>query len=137
MSKHGLLFDAAIVALIAAVLILGVPRLLGTETPLAVVTSWSMEPTLHVGDLIVVSGREQPKVGDIIVYIKPNGELIVHRLIAVEETAWRTVYITKGDANPYPDEPINPARVKGKVVFVIPYLGVVRLFLERLIRFDF
>jgi len=135
--KHSSLFDAAMVALIAAVLILGVPRLLGTETPLAVVTSWSMEPTLHVGDLIVVSGREQPKVGDVIVYVKPNGELIVHRLIAVEETAWRTVYITKGDANPYPDEPINPERVKGKVVFVIPYLGVVRLFVERLIRFGF
>jgi signal peptidase I len=69
--------------------------------------------------------------------VKPNGELIVHRLIAVEETAWKVVYITKGDANPYPDEPVDPVRVKGKVVFVIPYLGVVRLFVERLIHLGF
>lgn len=133
MTKRSLLLDAVTLTFLAAALILGAPRLLGTDTPLAVVTSWSMEPTLHVGDLIVVSGREQPKVGDVIVYMKPNGELIVHRLIAIKEAAWGTVFITKGDANPYPDEPIETGRVKGKVIFVIPYLGVVRLFFERLI----
>jgi len=133
--KRDLAFDVAVLALVAVALIFGAPRLLNTDTPLAVVTSWSMEPTLHVGDLIVVSGREPLRIGDVIVYAKPNGELIVHRLVAVEEGLQGTLFITKGDANPNVDDPpVDPGRVKGKVILVIPYLGTLRLFVERLIR---
>jgi signal peptidase len=132
--KRDLAFDVAVLALVVVALIFGAPRLLNTDTPLAVVTSWSMEPTLHVGDLIVVSGREPLRIGDVIVYAKPNGELIVHRLVAVEEGLRGTLFITKGDANPGVDAPVDPGRVKGKVILVIPYLGTLRLFVERLIR---
>lgn len=135
MARSSFARDVALLLVFALALVFGLPKLLGTDTPLAVVTSWSMEPTLHVGDLIVVSGREQLRTGDIIVYVKPSGELIVHRLVEIRETALGTIYITKGDANPFPDEPpVGPERVKGKVVLVIPYLGVVRLLAEWAIR---
>jgi len=132
--KRDAVRDLAALALAAIALLLGVPRLLGTDTPLAVVSSWSMEPTLHVGDLIVVSGRETPRVGDIVVYAKPFGELIVHRLIEIREGVQGTLFITKGDANLNVDPPVDPSRVKGKVVLVIPYLGAIRLIVESAAR---
>jgi len=132
--KRDAVLDIAVLALVAVVLILGAPRLLDTDTPLAVVTSWSMEPTLHVGDLIVVSGREPPRVGDIIVYAKPTGELIVHRLVEIRKGVQGTFFITKGDANPHVDPPVDPNKVKGKVILVIPYLGAIRLFVEKILR---
>jgi len=135
------------VVLLVVVLLLTVfvvaPRILATEVPLAVVSSWSMEPTLHVGDLIVVSRAREPRVGDVVVYVNPSGELIVHRLVGVIETQWGVEYVTRGDYcfsahsvgcakdqySPFPSE-----RVKGRVELVIPYLGTIRLIVERALR---
>lgn len=104
---------------------------LGTDVPLAVVSSWSMEPTLHVGDLIVVRAKGDYGVGDIIVYVGMGaGRLIVHRIVRVEDGR----YVTKGDANRVPDAlPVSKSQVKGKVLFVIPYLGNIKLLFEKLI----
>lgn len=124
--------STAVFAAIIAVLLFAVaPLALGTDTPLAVVSSWSMDPILHVGDIIVVYGRDKIKEGDIVVYVSASGALIVHRVIAIEENAFGLVYVTKGDANPTPDTPVSPSKVKGKVILVIPYLGSIKLFFER------
>ncbi|MEZ0345378.1 MAG: signal peptidase I [Infirmifilum sp.] len=114
---------------LALVLVFSLGFLLHTQVPLAVVSSWSMEPTLHVGDIVVVAGAKSYSPGEIVVYESPSG-LIVHRVVEVHSTE----YITKGDANPYPDS-IHPTQemVKGKVVFVIPYIGNIKLFFEQLI----
>ncbi len=109
------------------------PIILCTDTPLAVVSSWSMEPTLHVGDLIVVANWGDIKVGDVIVYVSGHGALIVHRVVAVRHSASGILYVTKGDANPSADVmPVPPSRIKGKVILVFPYIGVVKLLFERL-----
>jgi len=124
-----LLTIAAVVALVKVS-----PLMLHTDTPLAVVSSWSMEPTLHVGDLIVVANWGDVKVGDIIVYVDGRGSLIVHRVVAIRHSAAGILYVTKGDANPLPDAvPVPPSRVKGKVILVVPYIGVVKLAFEQLI----
>ncbi|MCD6562325.1 MAG: signal peptidase I [Thermoproteales archaeon] len=104
---------------------------LKTEVPLAVVSSWSMEPIFHVGDMIIVQGCKKYNIGDIIVYqdhfIKTK--LIVHRVIKVKNDA----YITKGDANYSPDvHPVKKNQIKGKVILVIPYLGTIKLLFERI-----
>lgn len=132
-SRVGFIRDLVLIALLLFLILVVMPEVAGTRAPLAVVSSWSMEPALHIGDLIVVSGRERPKVGDVIVYSKPTGELIVHRVIRIERTARGLVYITKGDANPAPDPPVDEGRVVGKVVFTVPYLGWLRLLFERVL----
>ena len=84
----------------------------------AVVLSGSMEPTLSKGDLIFVKETDTVKVGDIVVYQAP-GELIVHRVIALDG---QTV-TTQGDANNIADEPFPAAEIKGVVWFHIPAIG--------------
>ena len=84
----------------------------------AVVMSGSMEPTLSTGDLILVRRADEAKVGDIVVYEAEN-HLIVHRIIEMSDDS----ITTQGDANNVPDEPIGADRIKGIVVFHVPYVG--------------
>lgn len=84
----------------------------------AVVLSGSMEPTLSVGDLLLVIPREQYEVGQIVVY-QDGQTLVVHRIMRIDgESA-----VTQGDDNTGEDEPILLTQIKGKVVFSIPLVG--------------
>ncbi|RLE58882.1 MAG: signal peptidase I [Thermoprotei archaeon] len=122
-----IIFVAFLAIITVFFLLLG--KILNTEVPLAVVSSWSMEPTLHVGDIVVVTGSSIYNIGDVIVY--DNGRtLIVHRII--EKNGPR--FTTKGDANNFPDSYRPTLKdIKGKVVLVIPYLGAIKLFVERIL----
>ncbi len=98
----------------------------------AVVVSGSMEPNLHVNDLIFyTANRNKPyEIGDVIVFIREDGQeemLITHRIIAVSETG----VTTKGDANPVqdPNETVF-SDIVGKIRVRIPYLGVLTSFLR-------
>ena len=127
--------DAAQIVIIFCVLIVGfhgamyfVSFALNTEKPLLVVISGSMQPTLNVGDIIVVKGFDpnEIKVGDIIVYHKPirYEELNVHRVIEVYRNDGKIFFTTKGDANSgsIPWEIRFPADlVVGKVIEKLPY----------------
>jgi len=126
---------AAILLISVALLALNINSILkkplNTDVPLAVVSSWSMEPIFHVGDMIIVKGYRNYSIGDIVVYQDRfvKSKLIVHRIINIRNTS----YITKGDANYNPDSyPIKKNQIKGKVILVIPYLGTIKLFLERI-----
>lgn len=87
-------------------------------TGVAVVLSGSMEPTLHVGDLIFVRQAEHYCVGDIVVY-QTERELIVHRILAVDGDS----FLTQGDANNTADPPIGADVIQGTVVRRIPAAG--------------
>ena len=50
----------------------------------AIVLSGSMEPALHVDDLIIVKQSDNYKVGDIVVF-QNSRELIIHRIICIDE----------------------------------------------------
>ena len=98
-------------------------KFLGTEIPLAVVSSYSMDPTLHVGDLIVIKGESTYNKGDIIVFSQ-EGKLIVHRIYSKTSS----VFYTKGDSNPCPDPwKLNLSDIKGRVILVIPFAGLFTL----------
>ncbi len=110
-------------------------NLLGIVT-LAVVEGRSMEPTLQTGDLVLVVkvSPEDIHVGDIIVYKKPSGTFIIHRVIKIKRVDDQFYYITQGDNNPIPDGPGIPYKdVIGKVVSVndapikIPVIGYLSL----------
>ena len=93
----------------------------------AVVLTGSMEPTLSANDLIFVSSRDRYGVGDIIVFSN-GGTPVVHRIISVDEE--RGMAVTKGDANNVADEPIPLGRIKGKLLFSIPKVGVIPRFVR-------
>ncbi len=97
----------------------------------AVVGSFSMEPTLEPGDLVILS----PPISDckaypgkIVVYKSPLGILVIHRIIYVKGEGGICLLRAKGDANPEPDPYIIDLKnVVGIVVFVIPELGLISL----------
>ncbi|MHA1273534.1 MAG: signal peptidase I [Promethearchaeota archaeon] len=118
---------------------------LNTNTPMVVVVSGSMEPTLYKGDLLFLQGTDpedlkngtiEDKKGDIIVYDARGlwagapDEPIVHRIVGKwhNESGWW--FLTKGDANDAVDRaPVPEDRILGKVVGRIPYIGWVKIIL--------
>jgi signal peptidase len=126
---------------------------LGFPPKFYVVVSESMIPTLRTGDAILISSDNATcstfnclKVGDIIVF-EPNSrpkdsqpwEIIVHRVQAIGLDADnQRVLRTKGDANPNSietvDYPITENQYVGKVIYVIPYLGVILMYFDLLAR---
>lgn len=101
-------------------------RLSGNRFPMplgfgaSVVLSGSMEPSLSVGDLLIVVPTEELAVGDVVVYTS-SGAAIVHRIIEIDTESGTAV--TRGDANNASDDPIPLTAIKGKVVYAIPLLG--------------
>lgn len=83
------------------------------------------------GAVLVVKGRETLyKVGDVIVFEAPGAKYpIIHRIIGISrDSADKPYYRTKGDHNPSEDRWLIPHdKVKGKAVFVIPFLGYVKV----------
>ena len=117
-----------LVGVIAAFFPLTVPRLMGYE--IYEVVSGSMEPELPVGSMIYAkaAGPEEIGEGDIIVFQK-NGAVITHRV--VRDCPEEKEFITKGDANQGEDMTPTPyGSLIGKVVFHIPYAGVLMTMLS-------
>jgi signal peptidase len=118
------------VGLVVVLVVYGV--LAGVPWPIAVVSSYSMEPTMRVGDFIVLTGAscQSVNVGDVVVYVARNpmwhGSWIIHRVYQEEEGGCKL--ITWGDNNLMPDqavgEPPVSSNIVGKVLFTVPYVGV-------------
>lgn len=135
----------------------GTQLILNTEYPALAVATGSMctlpgsycdgwshpfEPTLHVGDLIIVQGIAPEEIkaapypdGDIIVFHEQHagGELIVHRAIAKEIRNETWYFQTQGDGNAGADSPtpnIPEDQVVGKVILRIPWIGHIALFMR-------
>ena len=128
---------------------------IGIDSKFYVVFSDSMIPNLNTGDIVVVDKEESNsrssfsnlKIGDIIVF-RPRsqtiqdqgpGKIIVHRVVEIEtDSSGSRVIRTKGDANSYSiqalDFPITRQNYIGKVIHVIPYLGLMLMYLDFLIR---
>jgi signal peptidase len=106
---------------------------MSTESPVMVVPSTSMVPTLNVGDIVIVKGVDANTitVGTIIIFRSPSGSIdIIHRVIGITREGGELYFKTKGDHNPSPDPwvPGVPAEyVKGVLVGRIPYVGYVTL----------
>jgi len=128
--------------LVVVAIVVGAQLFVGSalgSSPVYVVVSKSMVPTLEVGDLVITQAVpfSSIQVGQVIIYIEPDslggcgGLTIVHRVVAITSQG----LITQGDdraTNPFPDEPGQwppvPAQcVKGVVVLAIPYLGLVSM----------
>lgn len=103
-----------------------------TESPLMVVSSGSMIPTLNVGDIILVRGVDPKTVtsGTIIIFHDPNDPAIpiVHRVVTIDNQGGQLYFETKGDNNPIKDGWLVPAQdLMGVYVGRVPYIGLLSL----------
>lgn len=95
------------------------------------IISGSMEPTIHVYDVVVntaVTNPEDIKVGDVITFISTSyiseGLTITHRVQDIKIVNGNYEFVTKGDNNPVADgSTAKFDNVIGKVKFKIPQLG--------------
>lgn len=114
------------------VFMLNATRLAGDAVPMpfgygaSVVLSGSMEPTLSVGDLLIVRKQDAYETGDIVVY--QSGSMpVVHRIVSVSDDA----VVTRGDANNANDQPFPMTAIKGGVIAIIPWVGYLVWALKR------
>ena len=138
---------AAIIVIGLVVFMIHVYYSFGTINPLYVVASGSMIPNLNIGDLLLIKEEHSTnshssatfsnlKVGDIIIFKTPGvnvtgrHETVLHRVAEIKyDTQGNRIIRTKGDANPSSvpllDYPIKEANYIGKVVYVIPKVGLI------------
>ncbi|EOT2960074.1 signal peptidase I [Clostridium perfringens] len=93
------------------------------------ILSGSMEPEINTGDLAIVKSvdAEDVKVGEIITF-KYEGKVVTHRVVKKNEEG----FITKGDNNNANDtEIVGREDLIGKVLFHMPFLGYVTVFLSK------
>jgi len=100
---------------------------LSSDYEAQVVRSESMKPTLSINDVVIIGPAEgRIKPGTIISY-KVGSELVIHRVVSVQDGLIQT----KGDANEDPDaEPVPISNVQGVFLCKIPYLGFLSAFVR-------
>jgi signal peptidase len=127
-------------------------HLVGLDSNFYVVVSDSMIPSLNTGHVVITSTNNDDtcfeclKIGDVIVF-EPNSpgrnsessKIIVHRIEEIGfDSDGQRVIRTKGDANPQSipgvDYPISRNNYVGKVIHVIPYAGLLLMYLDLLAR---
>ena len=116
-----------VMVLVAGVLLL--PPLMGCKN--MAVLSGSMTPSISVGAMVVAKEVEPEtlEVGDIITYSLSGDTLVTHRIIEVNTEEEHV--ITQGDANEVPDgSPIPYDRIVGKVLFHVPMLGYLTMYIK-------
>ena len=127
-----ILLETAVYVGIVIGILWGVPNLLsktlGTEYPIAAITSGSMWPVLKQNYIVLIKAvpKETLAVGDIVVWQNERG-FTIHRIITLNTDT----LVTKGDANFTSDDPIAYSDIVGRTVmfgskpFRIPFLGSV------------
>lgn len=84
------------------------------------VVSGSMEPAIHIGDMIIINTKESSySENDIVTFLDVNGSFVTHRIVTINEEEM----VTKGDFNNTEDEPTKIDKIVGKYVTKIPGAG--------------
>jgi len=97
------LTDLLVLILMFLMLWINVERFLFNSIIVAFVEGISMEPLFRAGDLVILQKPNDLKIGDVIVYKKNDGTLVIHRIIDVAYCQNGVFYIVLGDNNPIPD----------------------------------
>ncbi|KAH7442969.1 hypothetical protein KP509_02G010700 [Ceratopteris richardii] len=113
----------------------------GSESPVVVVLSGSMEPGFQRGDILFLNMGDAPvRAGEIVVFNVDGRKIpIVHRVIKVHENreTGEVDVLTKGDNN-YGDDRLlyadgqlwlNRKHIMGRSVGFLPYVGWVTIFM--------
>ncbi|XP_010920144.1 uncharacterized protein [Elaeis guineensis] len=126
----------------ALILWKGLMCVTGTESPVVVVLSESMEPGFQRGDILFLHMNQDPiRAGEIVVFNVDGKDIpIVHRVIEVHERQdTREVdVLTKGDNNlkddrllyPYGQLWLQKHHIMGRAVGFLPYVGWVTIIMN-------
>jgi signal peptidase I len=113
------------VALLALVALLW-PAPFGGAVSYVMVSGASMEPTMHLGDVVVLREQSSYQRGDVVAYRIPKGEVgagakVIHRIVGGNG---RRGFVTRGDNN-RSDDPWRPRTedVVGKRWVLLPRAG--------------
>lgn len=121
----------------------------GSESPIVVVLSGSMEPAFHRGDLLFLTNRvEDPiRVGEIVVFRIEGREIpIVHRVLKIHEKENGDIkFLTKGDNNAVDDRGLykqgqhwlEKKDVVGRARGFVPYIGIVTILMNDYPKFKY
>jgi signal peptidase I len=85
---------------------------------------------------------ESLKVGDVIVFRPPSSgaprQLVMHRIISLEQIEGQRVFGTKGDANQGPDPwKLTIGGDGGRLAYVVPYMGYLLWLFQTRMRWVF
>jgi len=98
------------------------------------IDSWPVHDGLNVGDMPIVKGEREYKIGDVIIYSVVGSDApIIHRIITINNDG---SYQTKGDNNDRQNNyefHVKPDQIKGKVIFIIPKVGYFKVLLNKLV----
>ncbi len=127
------LFYSGLVAFIALLVVgsLSVMAVLPMIVPgymSASITSESMMPTIHIGDVVIAYDHDGTEItpGTVVIYEEPRKhDLVTHRVVS---TTSEGLYITKGDRAGIPDAaPITGASIRSKAQWIVPFVGLPRV----------
>jgi len=81
------------------------------------VNGWSMFPSVRPSDTLIVDqvSRSEVTKGDLVLFIRSR-RLFVHRVVAIDASP---AILTRGDAMPTPDSPVDAAELLGRVSFIV------------------
>ncbi|ESO85075.1 hypothetical protein LOTGIDRAFT_235937 [Lottia gigantea] len=121
----------------------------GSESPIVVVLSGSMEPAFYRGDLLLLTNHpEEPiRVGEIVVFkIEGRDIPIVHRVLKIHEKEDGSLkFLTKGDNNSVDDRGLyaqgqfwlEKKDVVGRARGFLPYVGIVTILMNDYPKFKY
>ena len=121
-----------ILMIVVAVLMVGV-RLFGLQV--YTVLSGSMEPELPVGAIVYVREVDPGtlELRDVITFRLSEETTVTHRIIDIihdENNPDKLLFQTQGDSNNVADGAlVEPEHIIGKVIFKLPYMGYLAMFL--------
>eukprot|EP01026_Neomeris_dumetosa_P065681 TRINITY_DN630_c0_g1_i6.p2 TRINITY_DN630_c0_g1~~TRINITY_DN630_c0_g1_i6.p2 ORF type:complete len:193 (+),score=15.78 TRINITY_DN630_c0_g1_i6:76-654(+) len=117
----------------------------GSESPVVVVLSGSMEPAFQRGDILFLNmGKAPVRMGEVVVFNIDGRDIpIVHRVITVhekggEKRGGEIDVLTKGDNN-YGDDRVlykkgqrwlNQEHIMGRAIGYLPYVGMVTIIMN-------
>ncbi|XP_068710580.1 signal peptidase complex catalytic subunit SEC11A-like [Montipora foliosa] len=152
MNKRQLFYQALNFAMIVSSALMiwkGLMVVTGSESPIVVVLSGSMEPAFQRGDLLfLTNSKEDPiRVGEIVVFKVEGREIpIVHRVLKIHEKQNGDIkFLTKGDNNSVDDRGLYaPGQlwlerkdVVGRARGFVPYVGMVTIIMNDYPKFKY
>mmetsp|Transcript_34914 Transcript_34914/g.52544 ORF Transcript_34914/g.52544 Transcript_34914/m.52544 type:complete len:184 (+) Transcript_34914:113-664(+) len=136
------ILNLACIVFSALMLWKGLMVMTGSESPVVVVLSGSMEPAFYRGDILFLTLFDDPPIspGDVVVFkIEGRDIPIVHRTMNVHTSKQDTFsYLTKGDNNQVDDRGLYAHRqlfitkkeIMGRARAYMPYVGMVTIWLN-------
>ena len=82
--------------------------------------SGTMSPNIKSMDLCFIEQKQSYKIDSVIAYVDYDENPCVHRFLGIDTNG---MYRAKGDASSLSDKPFEGDRIRGEVVFVLPFGG--------------